>query len=161
VGIDDGATHDVWRFLLGVDWVDRITAHRLPRDHPLPLLVDRFDRLRLSVRSALWLRLLDVRAALAGRSYATAGRVTVEVAADPLFPDNVGAWTIEDGAVRRARRRVDVRLAVDALASVYLGELTFHRLARAGRAAEVARGGVERADAAFRVALAPWAAENF
>ena len=52
---------------------------------------------------------------------------------------------------KRSRRRADVRLDVQALASAYLGGFTFAELARAGRVEEVARGGVARADALFGV----------
>jgi predicted acetyltransferase len=160
-GIDDAAARDLWRYLLEIDWVDRIAAYHLPLDHPLLLLVDRLNKLRVSVHDGLWVRVVDVPAALAGRAYSSPGRVTVEVASDPHFPDNVGTWTIEDGGVRRGRRRPDVRLAVDALASAYLGGFTFRQLARAGRVEEVARGGLDRADASFRADAAPWGAENF
>jgi predicted acetyltransferase len=159
-GIDDHATRDVWRFLLEIDWVDRIAAFNLPVDHPLPLLVDRVNKLNLAVWDGLWLRLVDVPAALAGRSFAP-GRVTVEVTSDVQIPDNVGSWTIEDGTVHRARRRPDVRLPVDALASAFLGGFSFAQLAAAGRAVETARGGIVRADALFRAGGAPWAAETF
>jgi predicted acetyltransferase len=162
LGIDDAATRDVWGFLLEIDWIERIAGSHLPLDHPLPLLVDRFNELHLSVHDGLWARVVDVPGALAGRAYSSQQPVTVEVAHDPYFPDNVGTWTIEDGEVRRrARRRPDVRLAVDALASAYLGGLSFSQLARAGQVEEVARGGIDRADASFRADAAPWCAENF
>ena len=77
------------------------------------------------------------------------GRVTIEVVCDPQFDDNVGTWTIEDGAVRRARRRPDVRLPVTALGSAYLGGFPFTQLCAAGHAEEAARGGALRADAVF------------
>jgi predicted acetyltransferase len=160
-GVDDGATRDVWRFLLEIDWVDRISGSHLPLDHPLPLLVDRINKLRLSVWDALWLRLVDVPAALAGRAYASPGRATIEVVSDPHFPENVGSWTIEDGHVRPARRRPDVRVAVSGLGSTFLGGLSFAQLARAGLAEEVARGGIERADELFRTSAAPWCPEIF
>ena len=160
-GVDAAATRDVWRFLLEIDWVDWISAYHLPLDHPLPLLVDRLNKLRLSVRDGIWVRVVDVPGALAGRAYASPGRVTLEVTADPHFPENCGTWTIEDGEVRRARRTADVRLTVDALASAYLGGFSFRQLARAGRVEEVARGGLDRADASFRAEAAPWCAENF
>ena len=87
--------------------------------------------------------------------------MTVEVVDDPHFADNVGRWTVEGGEVRSARRRADVRLPIDALGSVFLGGLSFAELVRAGRAEEGARGGVDRADAAFRSPAAPWCTENF
>ncbi len=161
LGVDRAATWDVWRFLFQIDWTDRVAAYHLPIDHPLPLLVDRVNKLRLSVWDALWLRVVDVGAALAGRSYGSAGAVTVEVVSDPHFPENVGSWTIAGGEVRRARRRPDVRVAVDALGSAFLGGVSFAQLAEAGRAEEGTRGGIVRADAAFRASAAPWTAEIF
>ncbi len=160
-GVDDAATRDVWRFLLQIDWTDRIAVYHLPVDHPLPLLVDRVNKLRLTVWDGLWLRVVDVPTALAGRRYATAAPVTVEVVSDPSFPENVGSWTIAGGEVHRGRRRPDVRVGVDALGSVFLGGLSFAQLARAGRVDEAARGGIGRADAAFRVPAAPWCPEIF
>ncbi|MBA2295351.1 MAG: GNAT family N-acetyltransferase [Actinobacteria bacterium] len=159
-GVDDAATRDVWRFLLEIDWVDRIEAYHLPLDHPLPLLVDRVNKLHLKVWDALWVRVVDVPRALAGRSYAGRGRVTLEVTSDGHFPENVGSWTIEDGSVRRARRRPDVRVPVEALGSAFLGGIPFAELEAAGHAEEAARGGIARADALFG-APAPWCPEIF
>jgi predicted acetyltransferase len=160
-GLDDAATRDVWRFLFEIDWTDRVAGYHLPFDHPLPLLVDRINKLRLTVWDALWIRLVDVPAALAGRTYASKGRVTVEVVSDPHFPDNVGTWTIEKGRVRAARRRPDVRLPVETLGAAYLGGQSFAQLAAAGLLEEAARGGLARADAAFRSSAAPWCPEIF
>jgi predicted acetyltransferase len=160
-GLDDAATRDVWRFLFEIDWTDRVAAYHLPLDHPLPLLVDRINKLRLTVWDALWIRLVDVPAALAGRAYAPDARVTVEVVSDPYFPDNVGTWTIENGNVRPARRRPDVRLPVQTLGAAYLGGQSFAQLGAAGLLEEATRGGIARADAAFRATAAPWCPEIF
>jgi predicted acetyltransferase len=159
LGSDPAATRDIWRFLLQVDWVDEIHASYLPAGHPLELLVARVSKLALELSDGLWVRLVDVPAALAARSFA--GRATVEVVSDPLFPDNVGMWEVGAGGVKRSRRRPDVRLDVQGLGSAYLGGFSFAALAAAGRADEVARGGIARADAAFRTGAAPWCPENF
>jgi hypothetical protein len=50
---------------------------------------------------------------------------------------------------------------VQALACAYLGGFTFVDLMRAGRVEEVARGGIARADALFRVDQKPWTPEIF
>ena len=118
--------------------------------------MQRPNRLHWRVVDGLWLRLVDVGAALSARAVTGDGRVTFDVTSDPIFPDNVGTWTVEDGVARRSRRRADVRLDVQALASAYLGGFTFAELARAGRVEEVARGGVARADALYRVDVKPW-----
>jgi predicted acetyltransferase len=161
LGVDDIATRDVWRFLFEIDWTDRVAAYHLPLDHPLPLLVDRINKLRLAVWDALWIRIVDVETALRGRAYAARDRVTVEVVSDPDFAENVGVWTIDDGTVRRGRRRPDVRLPVQALGAAYLGGHSFAQLAAVGLVEEAVRGGLERADAAFRSPLAPWCPEVF
>ena len=133
----------------------------LPVDHSLQLLVARMNCLHARVWDGIWLRLVDVGAALSARGYASDGRVTLEVVADPQFPDNVGTWTVADGVARRSRRRPDVRLDVQALGAAYLGGFSFAQLARGRAGAEAARGGLARADALFRTDAAPWCPENF
>ena len=123
--------------------------------------MQRPNRLDWKVFDGLWLRLVDVGAALAARSAASGGRVTLDVHADPILPDNVGTWTVEAGAARRRAGAPDVRLDVQALAAAYLGGFTFADLARAGRVEEVARGGIARADAMYRVDAKPWCPEIF
>jgi predicted acetyltransferase len=162
-GVDDLATLEIWRFLLDFDWVETFESWILPLDHPLLLRVARPNELNLRILDGLWVRLVDVEAALAARSYAGDGRVTLEVTSDPHFPDNVGVWTVERAAARRARvgRRPDLRLPVQSLGSAFLGGFSFAQLVRAGLAEEVARGGAERADAVFRTPAAPWCPESF
>ena len=141
IGDSPAATRELWRYLLAIDWVHEIEAHLLPPDHPLFLLVQRPNRLNWKVFDGLWLRLVDVGAALSARSLAADGRITFDISTDPMFPENAGTWTLEAGSAVRSRRRPDLRLDVQALASAYLGGFTFADLARAGRIEETARGG--------------------
>jgi predicted acetyltransferase len=161
VGDSPVAVRELWRTLLAIDWTGSIEAWTLPVDHPLFLLVRRPNQLGWKVFDGLWLRLIDIEAALSARSLTGDGRVTFELTADPMFPENAGTWTLEPGRARRSSRRADVRLDVQALASAYLGGFTFVELMRAGRAEEVARGGIGRADALFRVDAKPWTPEIF
>jgi predicted acetyltransferase len=161
LGVSTEATRELWRYLLAIDWVAEIHCSLLSVDHPLFLLVQRPNRLHWRVVDGLWLRLVDVEAALSARVVRGKGRITFDVASDPIFADNVGTWTVEDGVARRSRRRADVRLDVQALAAAYLGGFTFAELARAGRVEEVARGGVARADALYGVDVKPWCPEIF
>jgi len=161
IGDSGVAVRELWRYLLGIDWVDSIVCELLPADHPLFLLVQRPNRLDWKVFDGLWLRLVDLPTALSARSVTSDGRITFEVTADPIFPDNVGTWTVEDGVARRSSRRADLRLDVQALACAYLGGFALADLARAGRVEEVARGGITRADALYHVAAKPWCPEIF
>jgi predicted acetyltransferase len=160
-GVDDRARRELWRFLLEIDWTDRVRVEGLAVDDPVLLEVDRLNELRARVYDGLWVRVVDVGAALAARGVARDGRATIEVTADPDVGDNVGTWTVEGDRVRRTSRRPDVRVDVQGLGMTMLGGFTFGRLARAGRAEEGARGGLARADALFRVERAPWCPEIF
>ncbi|HEY1317957.1 MAG TPA: GNAT family N-acetyltransferase [Gaiella sp.] len=160
-GIDERARRDIWRFLLEIDWTDTVTVDLLGVDDAVLLLVDRVNELRARVYDGLWVRPVEVGTALAARGVSGDGRVTIEVTADPHFPDNVGTWTVEGDRVRRTARRPDVRLDVQGLGMTMLGGFTFAELARAGRAEEAARGGLGRADTLFRVERAPWCPEIF
>jgi predicted acetyltransferase len=160
VGVDDAATRDLWRFLFEIDWTDRVEAFCVPPDHQLMLLADRLTELHASVWDGLWVRVVDVEAALRARSYRP-GRATIEVVSDGLFPDNVGTWTIVDGVVRRSRRRPDVRLPIEVLGAAYLGGFRLHQLVRAGKAEEATRGGAARVDAVLGVDAHPWCPEIF
>jgi predicted acetyltransferase len=160
-GVDDAARRDLWRFLLEIDWTDAVAVDGLAVDDPVLLLVDRLNELRARVFDGLWVRAVEVGAALEARGVSGDGRATIEVTSDPHFPDNVGTWTVDGNRVRRSSRRPDVRLDVQGLGATLLGGFTFAQLARAGRAEEGARGGLARADALFRAERAPWCPEIF
>jgi predicted acetyltransferase len=160
MGDSPGSTRAIWRFLLDVDLIARVRAGVLPIDHPLVFLMAEPRRLRMSLRDGLWLRLVDVGAALASRAYATADSVVIEVA-DEFCPWNRGRWRVKAGAVERTNDLADLSGDVAALGSVYLGGFTWAQLARALRVTELRPGAVARADALFRHDVAPWCPEIF
>jgi predicted acetyltransferase len=160
LGVDLPATREIWRFLFEIDWMDEILTWLLPVDHPLIHLVARPGSLNLRTETGLWVRLVDVGAALSARGYARDSRVTFEVA-DTFCPWNAGTWTLADGVARRSTRAADLRLDVTALGATYLGGFSFGQLARAGLVEEARRGGLARADAMFATDRAPWCPESF
>jgi predicted acetyltransferase len=109
------------------------------------------------VADGLWIRPVDVGAALAARSYAADGDLVLEVV-DEFCPWNDGRYAL-DGS--RTTAGPDLRLQADALGCVYLGAFTFADLARAGRVEEVKEGAIARADALFRTDGKPWCPEIF
>ena len=160
LGVDTIGTREIWRFLLGVDWMQETSVRLLAVDHPLLHLVAYPDSLNLRLDTGLWVRLVDVGSALSARGYARDGRVTFEVA-DAFCPWNAGTWTLEDGVARRSRRRPDLRLDVTALGATYLGGFSFGQLERAGLVEQVTRGAAARAGAIFASDRAPWCPEIF
>jgi predicted acetyltransferase len=160
MGDSPDATCAIWRYLLELDWMARVKAWLLPVDHPLLLLLAEPRRLRFGIRDGLWVRLVDVGAALSARSYVAGGAVVVEVL-DAFCPWNEGRWQIGGGGVKRTRDEPALRCDVTALGSVYLGGFTWAQLARARRAEEVRPGALARADALFSTGRAPWCPEIF
>jgi predicted acetyltransferase len=160
VGATPEGTRDAWRFLLDIDWTATVSARLLPIDHPLFLLLAEPRRLRYRVGDGLWIRVVDVGAALSGRGYAEDGRIVLEVA-DAFCPWNEGRWKLEGGQAARTGDEPDLRLDVTALGSVFLGGFTFAQLRRAFRLEELRGGTVARADRMFRTDVAPWCPEIF
>lgn len=160
LGTTPDATREIWRYLLEFDWTSRVMAGRLPADHELLLLVADPSRLKFMVTDALWVRLVDVPAALRARSYDGDDPVVLDVS-DMFLPDNAGRWRIAGGQAERTNEEPDLRLDVNALGSTYLGGITFGDLLRAGRIEELREGAAARADALFRADRAPWCLEIF
>jgi predicted acetyltransferase len=152
------ALREIWRFLLGVDLVARLETWGVPPDYPLLLMLTEPRRLRMTIGDALWLRLVDLQAALRARSFADEEAVVLDVR-DAFCPWNEGAWSVPD--IERTDAEPDVRLDAGDLGSAYLGGISFAELARAGRIEELREGGIERADALFRTAVTPWCPEVF
>lgn len=159
LGTSPRALDAVWRYLLAIDWVARIDAYWLPLDHPLFHWIREPRRMAFHVFEGLWVRLVDVDAALAARSLGE-GSLVLDLR-DELCPWNQARWQVEAGSVSRTTAAADLALDVSALGSAYLGGFTFAGLALAGRVEELKAGAIARADAIFRTARQPWCPELF
>jgi predicted acetyltransferase len=154
------ATRELWRWLLDFDWTSQVVADLLPLDHPLFLLLADPRRLRAKVNDGVWVRLVDVEAALNARTYRDGEPVVLEVE-DAFLPENAGRYRLApDGAVR-TDAEPDLRLDVSGLGSVYLGGFSFADLVRSSRAIELRPGAAGGADDLVRTEVAPWCAEIF
>jgi predicted acetyltransferase len=160
VGANPQATAEIWRYLLDVDWIGTINASLIPPDHPLFLLLANPRHARFKRHDALWVRLVDLGAALAGRAYATDGSVVFEVR-DSFCPWNEGRWKVGAGKAERTEEPAEVELDVDALGSAYLGAVSFAELREGLRVDERVEGAVARADALFGWHPDPWCPEIF
>ena len=154
------ATCAIWRYLLDIDWMARVKAWLLPLDHPLLLLLAEPRRLGFSLRDGVWVRLLDIKAALSARSYQPQGSVVSEVT-DQFCPWNAGCWRVGSAGVERTGEAPGLRCDTSCLGSVYLGGFTWTQLARALRVQEPTPGAIARADTVFQVTSAPWCPEVF
>jgi predicted acetyltransferase len=164
IALDPDAEQALWEWLLSMDLVRTITGRRAPVPHPLQHMLLEPRRLGLTVTDGLWLRILDLPAALEARGYVGSGSLVVDVA-DELFEANVGRWelTVADGraGVSRSDLAPDLELDIAGLAAAYLGGFRFVDLAVTGRVRACQEGALERADALFTPSRSPWNATPF
>ena len=156
-GRDAGAA--LWRFCFDTDLVTRAEAERRPVDDPLPWMLADPRRLQRGTRDGLWLRLVDVAAALPLRKYAVAGQLVIEVQ-DDVCPWNARRYFLEgspeESTCQPTEAEPDIAITVAALASTFLGTVTFSALALAGLAEEKKPGAFHRANHMFSVQQQPW-----
>lgn len=160
MGVSSKATHAIWRFLFGIDWLARVRAGFLPVDHPLLLSVAEPRRLNFLIREGIWARLIDVGAALSARSLAAGEAVVIDVT-DEFCPWNAGRWRIGPDGARRTSEAADLACDVQSLGCAYLGGFSFAELARSLRVTEIRAGAIARADVLFRTDRKPWCPELF
>jgi predicted acetyltransferase len=157
----------LWRYLLDLDLVTEVIDRRQPVDDPLRWRLADPRRLRTAAfGDHLWVRLVDIPAALSARGYAADGRLVLEVAA-PDDPVAAGRYTLESGAggasCRPAKRgeAADLAMTLPDLGAAYLGGVAVSTLAAAGRVDEHTTGAVARADAMFASRPMPWCGTDF
>lgn len=153
------AERELWRYLFGVDLVTKVDMWSVDPASPLFLMVREPRSLHLQAGDGLWLRLVDVEAALRGRTYCNGPPVALRVR-DQLCAWNEGTYRV-GATVERTDDDADLEVDVADLASAYLGAFDFVRLARADRVRELTPGAVERASELFRTALPPFCPEVF
>ena len=165
VALDPAATHALWAFLLDLDLTTTVEGPMLPVDDALlHLLVDP-RAIVPKVNDNLWIRLLDLPVALAGRRYAAPVDVVLEVT-DARLPANAGRWRLVTGeaeadgtfaaTVVRTHEAADLRLDVRELGAAYLGGRSLAAQARAGLVVEETPGALQSAAAAFLWPVAPF-----
>ncbi len=160
IAAGDVAAAALWRYLLDIDWVANVTASIVPPDHPLFFLLAQPRRMRYRMGDGLWVRLVDVGAALSGRAYADDAELVLEVR-DEFCPWNEGRWRLAGGAAEPTDAAPDLALDIETLGAVYLGGVSVAGLAQGGHVEARKPGAIERADAIFRHGLHPWCPEIF
>jgi predicted acetyltransferase len=136
VSADATATRALWRYLLTMRLCRGLTYPYAAIDDPLLHLVGEPRRLGATVADALWVRLLDVAAALSARRYAAPVDAVLDVA-DAMLPDNARRWRLcgdRSGATcEPTNAPAVVSLDVRELGAAYLGGTSLNALAGAGR----------------------------
>jgi predicted acetyltransferase len=159
LAVSDDAYSALWRHCAGLDLVKKVTADNRPALEALPwLLADRRAVRQRGRADFLWVRLLDVPAALAARRYRVEDRLVLEVE---------DSW--RGGAMRLALAAeassatcgatdepADLTVEVADLGAAYLGGMPLWPVAAAGRVIEHRAGAVAAFDRLFGADRPPW-----
>jgi predicted acetyltransferase len=158
IATSPAATRELYRFIYGIDLVVRVHGRYDPGS-PLFLMVADPRSLHLKVSEGLWLRFVDLEAALAGRTYSGDDEIVLEVK-DSFCPWNAGRWRVGK-TVGRTDDEAHLELDTADLASAYLGAFDFNELGAAERVRELKPGALQRATDLFRTSRPPYCPEDF
>ena len=163
ISTTDRAHTGLWQYLASIDLYPRIRWWNLPVDDPLWWKLAEPRRLVRKRGDALWVRIMEVPAALEARSYETDGSIRIAVE-DPFRPDISGVYelAVSDGVGKcvAVDGNADVSLGVDALGALYLGDSNAVSMAAAGKI-DGAADRVSLLHRLFRTDVAPWCEEVF
>ncbi len=173
VSSDAAASAALAADLLSRDLTAEFHLGQRPADDPLLTQLADPRRARPRLKDGLWVRIIDVPAALAGRRYSSPVNAVLEVR-DRLLPSNAGRWrlatTRPDGdwgaleascVAAEPGAPADVTLDVAELGAAYLGGTRLGELAGAGLVGEGRPGAVRQLSAALAWDPAPWCPVNF
>lgn len=136
VAADLDAYLGLWRLLTSIDLTRQARVHLGSAEEPLLHLVPEPRRLRATLADGLFVRIVDLPAALAARRYAVPVDLVLEVT-DALRPGNAGRWHLvgdrERATCRATTAPADLTCDVTDLGAAYLGGTPLGALATAGR----------------------------
>lgn len=160
------AYRDLWSYLTAIDGIDQVRLGGRPVEEPVRWLLENPRALVESRRvDFLWVRVLDVPAALRARRYPVSGELVLEVGDPHPHGFAAGRYRLsagDEGAeCEPTDAEPDVWIEQRALASILLGGFRLAELAPAGMAQERRTGGLSRADLLFSWARVPWNATWF
>jgi predicted acetyltransferase len=160
---DPAATAALWTDLLNRDLTNEVIAQIRPMDDPVLAMLADPRRARPAPADGLWLRLVDLPAALRTRRYSAVTDLVLEVS-DHFLGNNAGRWRLRTGgpdaseavACDRTGDPADLRLSVQALAAGFLGAPRVGQLAAAGHIAELTPGSLAQLGTAMSWDRAPF-----
>ncbi|KUO22002.1 GNAT family N-acetyltransferase [Streptomyces dysideae] len=162
--LDPAARAALWRFLFDIDLTSTLLTGARPLDEAWLHQVSDIRRCALRMRDSLYVRLVDVGAALEARTYQAPVDVVLDVE-DAFCPWNAGRWRLtgdtKGASCGRTTDSADLALSVRELGSAYLGDTNLGALGAAGRVRELRQGALAEAALGFGSAVAPWLPHGF
>jgi predicted acetyltransferase len=148
----------LYRYLFDLVLMGSTSLWNVPVDDPLMHWLENTRRAKPESGDALYVRLVDLPAALARRRYSTDVDVVLEVD-DPRCPWNAGRWRLTGGTggatCARTDDPADLSLGTRELGAAYLGGTSLVELAAAGRVSGPAEP-LRATSRAFGTDPAPW-----
>ncbi len=152
VGRDAETKARLWRYLLDLDLMITVASGITGADDTIVHLLAEPRAALPRLKDNLWARLVDVPAALAGRSYASEVDLVLEVA-DDVCPWNAGRWRLTGGPTgatcAATSDAADLQVHSRDLGAAYLGGTSLTARAAAGHVVEVTPGALAAAALAF------------
>jgi predicted acetyltransferase len=152
VAVDAETTARLWRYLLDIDLMKTVKAWGIGVDDPLLHLLAEPRAAKASLKDNLYVRLVDVPTALAGRSYAADVDVVLDVV-DEYCPWNAGRWRLTGGTAgatcTSTSDGADLTVNAGDLGAAYLGGTSLVARAAAGHVVEHRPGALTAASVAF------------
>jgi predicted acetyltransferase len=162
---DPAASSALCTDLLSRDLTSEFRLPRRPVDDPLLDQLADPRRARPRLNDNLWVRIVDLPRALAGRRYSCPVDVVLEVR-DEILPANAGRWRLSTTAEAPggglaascvpASSPADLALDVTELGAAYLGGTRLGALAGSGLVTELRPGATRQLSAALAWDPAPW-----
>jgi predicted acetyltransferase len=157
--LDVEAAHALWRLLTSIDLIVAVKHWNVATDDVVLQLLENPRRARPTLRDSEYVRLVDLPAALAARTYDVPYEGVLEVS-DEHAPWNAGRWRVslspEGSSCVRSTDEPDLALDVRALGGAYLGSGALVPLAAAGQIHEQTPGAVAALARSMRRDLAAY-----
>jgi len=159
----DEAHNAIWKFLTSIDLFPIVRYWNAPVDDVLMWRITDPRRIQRYNTDSLWIRIIDIKAALEGRSYSSEGRLVFDIQ-DEFMPANSGKYELttnsSEAQCKPTLTEADITLSATSLGALYLGGNLFTTLARAGLVQGTPQALVT-ADKMFSWTCAPWCPEVF
>lgn len=159
MAVDGPAKAALYRYLFDLDLMATVELWNTPVDDPIMHWLDNPRTAAPRLLDALYVRVVDLAAALRARTYTVPVDVVLEVS-DEICPWNAGRWRLVSDAdgvrCERSELTADLSMAVTEVGAAYLGGTSLDELAMAGRVIEHTPGALRTTSAAFTSSPAPW-----
>lgn len=162
VASDHQAHRTLWSYVTSIDLFPRITHWNVAIDDPIVHDLTNERVMKRQLMDALYVRILDVEAALTARTYECDDTITIAVVDDLSYAAGTFELEVAGGsaAVTTTTKAADVTLGVRELGAIYLGGRSAIAMHRAGLI-DASRAAAARLDRLFRTAELPWCPNEF